>query len=326
MKSILARAAFAAGLVNLAVGALTSIKAGAPSVTTHLWVDGVACGTVNRWEGGDLRATPSLSGTGIAPDNFVYAPASFEVPFPCAKPLMDLIADLCIDGKKYVTLVFSDVVAGGTTSEAALEIKAAVLRAVHFPALSRTGGAPMQVKLVFVGQGPPPRAVAAPPAVPVEAPKAASSSNFRFRVQGIDFDGVASIGAFSVTREADARFSHVGSGAGASPISTRELPVLLVKIPRQSSTAVSAWCDRVMAAGMQGRSVAAEERVGSLELANTGGQTLLTFQFTNIGITRLSVLPNAGPGPRFLEAELYMEGLKIVQPAPPPEAVKSVKA
>jgi hypothetical protein len=87
-------------------------------------------------------------------------------------------------------------------------------------------------------------------------------------------------------------------------------PNILVTLPRKRSDGLAAWREASVAAP----SSSGNEKNGTLSLLDGSARTIVTFQFTNLGIMRLSVVPNAGPALRMMQAEFYCEGITITVP------------
>jgi hypothetical protein len=270
---------------------------------------------VTKWDGGDMRAGMILeNGLVLKHQGMAQsAPVSFEVPFPCAKPLMDLIADLCAGRQKRANLVLADVSSGGTPEVHALEVHNALLAEVRFPALSSKD--PLRVTLVF--QGDYAQSSAPPPPLPGALRNGFVPTSFGFEIPGVDLSRISRVEAFTIKRKV--AFDDLGDSKGATMTHAEqtEIPNILVTLPREHSDGLAAWRDASFAA-----SPGSNEKNGTLNLLDGSARAIVTFQFTNLGILRLSVVPNAGPAPRLMQAEFYCENISITVPEIKTEATR----
>lgn len=142
-------------------------------------------------------------------------------------------------------------------------------------------------------------------------------ASFGLEVPGVDLSGVTRVEAFTIKRKVVCDDPGVSGGATKIHAEGIEFPNILVKLPRERSDGLAAWRDASFAAST-GSSVA--EKNGTLNLLDGSARTIVTFQFTNLGIMRLSVVPNAGPAPRMMQAEFYGEGITSTVPETKTEA------
>lgn len=307
MNRLLSTAVVAASLLG---GALSAAGQSIKTYSTVLTVDGVACGPVTKWDGGDMRADVihENGNLGKHGGSAQSAQVSFEVPFPSAKPLMDLIADLCANRTKRVTLVLADVSSGTPEEVHALEVHDAILAEVRFPALPLKDA--WRVMLVF--QGDHSQTAAIQPPSPSASRRNVVPASFRFEVPGVDLTGVSRVEAFTIKRKVVFDDPGVSGGATLIHAAPTEFPdSILVTLPRERSDGLAAWRDASFAASPGSSGV---EKNSTLSLLDGSARTIVTIQFTNLGIKSLSVVPNPGPAPRMMQADFYCEGITITVP------------
>ena len=309
MNRLLAAILLAVSLIESAAGGAADRTRG--PVTTVLTVDGTACGRVTRWEGGDMRATvvrpktaPAVKQLGPA----YCAPVSFDIPFPAAKPLMELIADLCASGNKPVTLVLADVPTGASKEVSALEVRNALLTEVRFPVLG--GGIKDALRLTLVFQGESSRNITVPLPGAGPAVKLAVVGALQFNVPGVDLSGITRLEPFTIKRA----LTSDTLGDDKSPTrlhpTPAEFPNLIGTLPGEKSSDLAAWRDQTVAGGGS----AAQKKTGQLNLLDPAAKTICTLEITGLGILRLSVVPAASPAPRLMQAEFFCEGMTITAP------------
>jgi hypothetical protein len=101
-----------------------------------------------------------------------------------------------------------------------------------------------------------------------------------------------------------------------------EFPNILVTLPRVRSDGLAAWRDASFRASPNSSGT---EKNGTLSLLDGSARTIVTFQFTNLGIVRLSGVPNAAPAPRMMQADFYCEGITLTVPEAKTEAMPRVR-
>ena len=287
-----------------------------------LFVDGVSCGQVQQWQGGEVvgDAVVERSGDGTPPKKHIGAihitPIIVELSAPPAAPLVELMNALFTNTTLRKTITVADYPSDTKLTGTQLEATNASLIEVDFAAVDAASKDPYQITLVFSAESV--RTDAAKTAAPSAggkgvATKRVVASNFKFALGELASDRVMSVAAFTVKRAV----TDTSSGE-TRDYKTESGPVtfanLVVTLSEMGSADWTAWQDDFIVKGNNGDS---REKTGRLDLLDaTLKEKLFSLQFSHVGITRLTHEPMAAgkEGVAKLQAELYYEGLSVVPP------------
>ena len=283
--------------VRPASAALTS---GASPPKCYLEIGGVACGTVQKAAGGDLRATV-VEGSDLSKYSGAlkkqparppaFAPLVITVGFPLAQPIADWIGDVCAnrETRKTVRLVETD--ATGTV-RLGTDWYDTELVEVDFPALDASDKSDALLTLTFMPVSSLPVATggkfdtskySAATRINISVPCA----NFALAVDGLETSSVNRIEALTIKRSPTALAGDVRStGTGLPSSATTEYSNLVVSVSESHATTWHAWFDDFI---VKGNSFDTQEKGGTLTLLDsTRSQTAFTLQFFNLGILRIT--------------------------------------
>ncbi len=303
------------------------------SVRTELLLDGVACGLVSRWEGGDPRAQISVEPAG--PDRvakkhlegIVYTPIVVEVPVPPAKPVVDWMNEMLSGAptRKTVTLNQADQDNRGVDS---LEGVQCILTKIALPIVDGTLRDAGHIILTLQ-----PESTRTVGGNRLSSPfgagtKSGIQNQFSFALDGINTTRVQRVEGLTATLKLPAGGVVQGQPVTGVP----EISNLAVTFPE---TYAAEWKDWFRQFAIQGQNDEGREKSGTLAyLSGTQPQQeLFKIGVKNVGIFSLSNEPAptgtqaGGQAVRRVKAELYVEKVELTLPtaaggssgaAPPP--------
>lgn len=278
----------------LLLGSLVLILSATAATTSRTYragqlgvsVNGVAVAGGVSWLGGQPRGTLQVSGAKKQLSGFTYDPVVIEVSAALTQPLLGLVTGFCAGQATPVTLLLTE---GGLSS---LEVKQAVLTQVEFPELDGASKERAAIVLTFsVGSS-----ASLPPSTALSGPKtkAALSSNFRFVVDGLPSNRIASVSGLTLSRE-----------GGRLAVSN-----LIVSLSAVDAAAWTQWRDEFV---VQGKNSDAQEKNATLTLLDASmGNPLLSLVLSRVGLIRTDATTRGGEAISRLEAELYVESVSVV--------------
>ncbi|MEO7415026.1 MAG: hypothetical protein ABIZ81_16925 [Opitutaceae bacterium] len=300
-----------------ALGAIASYSA----ARSWLTIDGVPCGFVKQWQGGEALAEVLVeSPVGAAsPKKHLsavrYAPIAVKVNFPVPGPLFTLINDFLANGSVQKTVTLTDLNLNNVAVGLPLEAVNASLTEVNFEAFDAAGKDSAFFTLVFssalVRSG---TAAVLPSTLSSATAKNIITSGFTFKLGTLATNQVSQVSAFTAKRRL------AGTGTALSPVEFSNLTVTLVEA---QAADWKTWADNFIVTGNNGDP---QEKTGTLEIRDALLNPVLSLQFSNVGIARLRRNnPEAGSEQlRRLEAELYYERLTASVPLVPLVAVTTM--
>jgi hypothetical protein len=296
-----------------------ALKPPLPAVTTQLSVNGVACGTVTNWQGGDMRLTVQHMEVGNDSQQFMNAarravctPVSFEIPFPAPKPVMDMIQDVFNGGAARSTLVLRDVPAGSTAPAQALEISNAFLIEVRFPAFVTAAREAPIVTLVFQGDSSRNLDTSLLPPNPTEGSRRTVVGSMRLEIPGIDAEGLTRLEPFSFSRPAIQGSSGPDSSSLLYVPGQPSLSHLFGTVALENSSSFVDWRNLAVS------SSSLSPRDATLTLLDPGLKPIVVLHLTSLGMIGVGVVPNKSAALRKMQVELSCEHLTLEIPEPPP--------
>lgn len=280
-----------------------------------LELDGVFCGLINAFEGGNYAADviTSVQGTDRFPKKILgpvkVEPLTVETGFEMGKPWYDWInKTMNLEFvRKNVTIVEMDQ---GFKEMSRRSFSNAIISEVEFPALNGSAKTPValtvsitaeQLKLE-AGTG-----KQVPASMAKGGQKAAMASNFRLNIQGLEqvTQRASRVDAFSFTQKIAAHTAGQSRMAQLSPTQP-EFTNLAFSVGEANAGPLYAWFDDFVLKGGSN----AKERPGILEYLGPDMKApLATVQFSGLGIFKLATEgPSAGGDQiRRAKAEMYCQ-------------------
>ena len=274
-------------------------------------LDGTYCGTLNQFEGGNFTAD-IIQSTG--PDRFKtkhlgppkIEAITVETGLEMAKPWYDWISRT-MNGEPLrksgavIELDQNSKEIGRRTFTNAL------LSEIEFPASDATNAKdPWKLTVSFV---PEQLQVVSGPGKqfpPAAKTKAASTSNYRLNIQGLETatQKAAKIDAFTIKQQI------IVGGLGASKVATLspsylEFPNLEVSVPEPFAGPLYGWIDDFVVKGNNG---ATKERPGLLEYLLPDGKPFAAVQLYGLGVFKISTEGSTGGDrPRRTKVDMYCQ-------------------
>ncbi len=289
-------------------------------VRTQLSVDGTACGAWLDWQGGEAVGEVAVenAAAGAAPKkhirNFYYAPVSVTLRQPLAAPLITLINDFLGNRATPHAITIAELDLSGKISPSSIEVGSATLTEVNFCGLDATSKVHAEVTLVFEGTVRASPAVGTTPTLSTGPTKTVYASHFSLRLAGTSPAAVGAISAFSAKRSLSADpFDRSRAAGHLSPL---VLSNLVVTLSETQAATWKTWADDFY---INGNRADSDEKSATLDLLGPSRTTTeFSFQFSHVGIVRLSRVPapSGRETVRKLEAELYYEALALGAAAP----------
>ena len=286
-----------------------------------LHIDGVFCGYLQRWEGGEARADVVVEAPGTDKiskkhvGNIRYTPIVATIAVPPAQPLLDWMGNLMTGKTSRKTLVITNI-NFDNNAVSAVQALQCLLTQVHIPAVDAASKDPGYLRLTWTPELV--RDVAPPPVPAGPAPHAAKSwnlSSFKLLIDGLDATKVNRIEALTISAKiaenAVGELRNYEKEAGAVEISN-----LVVTLSESGAAGWKAWLDDFVVKGNSGDD---KEKGGSLELLSANrAEVLMSLKLRNLGIASLSKLPHEGSAEAILrmKAEIYGERMEIAPALP----------
>jgi hypothetical protein len=287
---------------------------------TLLKIDGVSCGFVQQWQGGEAigEIVVANSVAGASPKKHLgtvrYAPITVKIGFPVPGPVLALINDFLANGNVQKTVTLTDLDYNNAVVGLPLEAVSASLTEVNFEAFNAAGKDPAFFTIVFTSDLVRAGVAAAPPANLTTTntnTKAVTNSGFTFRLGTWPTTQVSGVAAFTAKRHAPAAVGETRSAQVALlPVEYSNLVVTLAE------TQGADWKNWATDFIINGNNADAQEKPGTLEIRDNLLSPVLSLQFSNVGIARLTRPPvEAGnESIRRLQADLYYERLSLTTP------------
>ncbi|MEO6002988.1 MAG: hypothetical protein ABIZ04_06350 [Opitutus sp.] len=283
--------------------------------STTLTINGVPCGQVQSFEGGDARTSVILetaSGSAMPKKHIAgvsYAPIKLVVGFPLPQPVVNCINDLLANLHSRQTLLIAQYDFDRQAVGAPLQANNASLTEVRLPVFDAADTGAAYVTLIFAPQSTQVSTLPAPPfPTAVTNTKIIRASDYKILFGSLPTTRVSRIEPIVIklpTESSPAEFSNV-----------------ILTVSRADWADWAAWRDSFV---VNGTNDDASEKSGSLELQSTATSStpaavLLKLQFSHVGIIRAAPLPvvTATDGAAKFQTELYYESAAIVAAPPPP--------
>jgi hypothetical protein len=283
----------------------------------QLSIDGVAYNSVRSWEGagiiGSIATNPTAGGVPKKHvTNVQYAPLTVEFNFENSQAFFTLVNDLLTNKSASHVVSITELDFNYKAVGSSLELLNATLLEVDFSGLDSISKNPARVTLVFQ----PEQVRAGTPSVvnspPKAGPKAALASNFKFELDALPCNRIATVSAFTAKRRIIS--DNVGRTTASANVefSNVEFSNLVLSISRADYAAWQAWATSFL---VQGQCSDADEKSATLTLLGADMKAVLqTLQFSHVGLVRLSPAPGDSGSDKInrFEAELYCEGAMIL--------------
>lgn len=301
---------------SVATAATSSFNAS----STLLTLDGVACGPVDNFEGGDARtsvvvepssgnALPKKHVTGVN-----YAPIIFDVRFPLPKPVVDAINEFAANRRSPSTLVLATYNQNFQLYGTPLQANNAVLTEVRFPLLDVANAKDvMRATLVFTAGSVQTATVGVPATLSATSVRQSTgTSGFKVHIGTLPTTGLSQVQAFTIKQ----------SSGSAAP----EFSNVMLTLVASDLAGWSAWRDSFVINGINDD---ASEKNASLEFLSSATSSgapavVFTLQFSHVGIVRASTIPmpSGAEGVNRFQSEIYYETVSLTgAPTPPLSAL-----
>lgn len=270
----------------------------------RLSIDGIAYNNAKSWQGAETIADIAVESAtgGAAPKKHVagihYAPLALEFNFEDSPAFFALINELLANKNSPHVVNITELDFNRAPRGPALEAVNATLVEVDFCRFDGSAKDPVRFTLVFqpgqVRVGTP---IAGSPPAKVGA-KAALSSNFKFDLDALPCNRIASVAAFTAKR-----------GTKSDNV---EFSNLILTISAADFAPWKAWETSFLT---EGQNADAQEKSATFTILAADMKTALqTVQFSHVGLVRLSEADSAAghEGIQRFEAELYFEGVAIL--------------
>jgi hypothetical protein len=303
---------FVGNLAEPTPGPADEVEATAAAVATtatayYLTIDGTMVGAVKNFSGGNATA-PILSaavGTTGAVDKYLGAPTyediSFDIDSGTGAVFWQWVSATL--AKNFVRHSGSIISVDASLKEVErLNFVDAGLAEIGFPGFDAASkaSAPVKIKLRPVSTEVLPGSGATAPALPV-AKSALVASNYRLSIAGLTTTKVTKMAPFVVKITVP-----------PPPPSTAKWVLTLPNVAFSVAGAVTDWNAWARDFIVRGNNGAAAEKTGTLRyLAADLTTTVLTVDFTGMGIFRTSADPASPAGTVRLLAEMYAENAKL---------------
>ncbi|HUL51771.1 MAG TPA: hypothetical protein VLT83_00045 [Opitutaceae bacterium] len=284
-----------------------------PYASSHFCVeiDGVNCGSVEKCEGGDLRASVVVESPagGALPKKHIASPACAPLVLTVGIPFDPVVAawitDLCANGttRKTVRLLEYDV---SMQFRAGVEADNTALVEVDFPAFDASDKSPALLTLVLAPGSTQPLTSDTPAATTATTTVAyaavARKSPVTVFAYTVAIDG---IGTSYVNRIEPITIKR-SLAAGAAT----EFSDFTVSLGAADAAPWQSWFNDFVVNGNSGD---AQEKNGTLTLVDVNLKPVLALQFSHLGMVRLSPSPydSTADAIRMDQAEMYYEALTL---------------
>ena len=291
--------------------ATTSTRTVSSSSAVSVTIDGVACGVVQNWEGGDARAAVVAVGGAKHLANLTYDPLRLELPLPPPPPVVIWINDLCANRTTRKTVQVTEYDQAGAPKHSIVAI-GALLTEVRFPVFDASVGGRTTVVLVIAVEQVDPAAAPAQSSAGAGGAGSTDSAHFQLRIDGLNAAMASRIEPIHVTLPVSTE--AVGAQRDyAKTTGTTQFSNLTFTIADSAAAGLRAWFDNF---AIKGNNSDAEEKNASIDLIDlTGKSALFGLQFSHAGIMRMTRLPATGDTMARDQMEIYFEGLTVGSPA-----------
>jgi len=280
-------------------------------------IDGASCASVQKYEGGDLRATVVVEGAtgGALPKKHIASPACAPLVLTLGIPFDPVIAawinDLCANGKarKTVQILEYDY---DMQFRAGVESDNTALVEVDFPAFDASDKSPALLTLVLAPGSTQP--LTSDPSTTatyagISRPAQVTVSNFTVAIDGLITTYVSRIEPITIKRSSGGDATGSGHSIAKSPPTT-EFSNLIASVAAMDATTWQTWFNDFVVNGNSGDT---QEKNGTLTINDTTGKAVFTLQFSHLGMVRLSPAPYDASSEtiRRDQAEMYYETLTL---------------